>query len=308
MVDANVIVGEFLATQTPVTSLLGTNLGGSIYYGYSLPEHFDPTLGPVIQMFRVGGHSHPEIRVLVDARICIRVWAAVEDAEVAADLYSAIHDALHGLCDTTVTDGTIVRAKEVSGPLEMTDPDTGWVAEYAFYQVMLRPNGSSLPYVPQFYEGFGSPAFLGKNDDIYYDEASGDLWEQVAGAWVLVGNIPVGGGSELPASLKYHLVAAAGTNPELIKNAPGVVTGWKIYNKAYYPIFAKLFDKTTAPDLGTDIPSQTIGVDAGVGEVNPAGPGTQYANGIAFAITKGIADLDDTPVDLDDCVVDIFYQ
>ena len=86
MVDANVIVGEYLLSQTEVTALLGTNLGGSIYYGYSLPEHFDPTLGPVIQLSRVGGHSHSEITVLVEAKIRIQVWAAVEDAQLAAQV------------------------------------------------------------------------------------------------------------------------------------------------------------------------------------------------------------------------------
>ena len=135
MVDVNVLVGEYLASQSSVTSLLGTNLGGSIYYGYDLPEHFDPNLGPAIQLFRAGGSSHTEITVLVDARLQIRVWAAVEDAVLAAQLYGAIHDVLHGLTQTKLADGTIVRALEVTGPQEMT----GWVAVYAFYVVMARP-------------------------------------------------------------------------------------------------------------------------------------------------------------------------
>ncbi len=140
MVDVNVLVGEYLAAQSSVTSLLGTNAGGSIYYGYDLPEHFDPSLGPAIQLFRAGGSSHTEITVLVDARLQIRVWDDAEDPGTAAQVYSAIHDVLHGLCGQALADGTIVRALEITGPQEMTDPDTGWVAVFAFYKVMARPS------------------------------------------------------------------------------------------------------------------------------------------------------------------------
>jgi len=144
VVDANVLVGEYLAAQPSVTSLLGTNAGGSIYYGYDLPEHFDPNLGPAIQLFRAGGEAHPEITVLIDARLQVRVWAAVEDAQLAAQLYSAIFDVLHGLCQQSLPDGFIMRALEVTGPQEMTDPDTGWVAVFAFYKVMARPGAGSF--------------------------------------------------------------------------------------------------------------------------------------------------------------------
>ena len=140
MVDANLLVREYLLGQTPVTALLGTNANSSIYCGYDLPEHFDPTLGPVIQIFRVGGTSHTEITVMVDARVNIRVWAAVEKGLLASKVYGAINDVLHGVCNFALADGTIVRALEVTAPQEMTDPETGWVAVYGFYAVMARPN------------------------------------------------------------------------------------------------------------------------------------------------------------------------
>src|ERR1019366_8545209 len=146
-----------LLSQAVVTALLGTNQNGSIYCGYDLPEHFDPVLGPAIQIYRVGGHSHEEITALVDARMCIRVWTAVEDALLASQVYGAINDALHGLCGASVADGTIVRALEVTGPLEMTDPENGWVVVYAFYQVMARPNSGA-------YNGPGQTSFVGSSD------------------------------------------------------------------------------------------------------------------------------------------------
>lgn len=321
MVDANLLLREYLLGQSEVTALLGTNINGSIYCGFDMPEHFDPALGPAIQLFRVGGRSHSEITVLADARIHIRVWAAVENAFLASKVYGAINDVLHGLCGYTVADGTIVRALEVTGPLEMTDPETGWVGVYAFYQVMVRPSASSSlgpsgiggsgSLVGIWYEGYGTPSTLEANGDFYLNLSTGDVYLQAAGSWgVPVGNIQGGGGgggSEVP-SLTYHKVAAVGTNAAVIKAAPGIVTGWKIYNNTGYPIYAKLFNKATTPTLGTDTPQQTIGVDAGLGEVNPAGPGTTFTTGIAIAITKLMPDGDSTPVAAGDCSVDIFYQ
>ena len=308
MIDAAVVVREYLLSQPEVTSLLGTNANGSIYAAYDLPEHFNPTLGPAIQLFRAGGHSHIEISGLLDARVQIRVWADVEEYTTASTVYGAINDALHGLCGATLTDGTIVRALEVEGPLEMTDPETGWVAMYAFYQVMGRANGSSTPYTPQFYEGYGPPTTLDNNDDIYYDEASGNLWEQVAGSWVLVGNIPVGGGgSEMPSSV-YHKVAASGVNAANIKASSGIVTGWNIFNDTEFPIYVRLFNLATAPTVGSSEPLQTIAIQGGETAEAPPNPGVTYSTGIAIAITGGLPDLDGTSVTANSCVVDIFYQ
>jgi hypothetical protein len=306
VVDANLLVREYLLGQAAVTALLGTNANSSIYCGYDMPEHFDPKLGPAIQIFRVGGLQHSEITVLVDARVHIRVWADVERALIASQVYGAINDALHGITGVTLADGTIIRALEVTAPQEMTDPEEGWVGVYAFYSVMARPNGSSLPYVPQFYTGAGAPGALHNEDDIYSNSTTGDVYEQVSGSWVFMGNIPIGGAVEMP-SLTDHVVSTASTNAKNIKSSAGVVTGWKIYNNSGSAIFLKLFNKATIPIPGTDTPQQTIGVDAGQSDVITSA-GYTYTIGIGRAITKNIDDLDNTPVALKDCSVDVFYQ
>jgi hypothetical protein len=391
MVDASVIIRDYLLTRSEVTALLGTNANGSIYCAFDLPEHFDPTLGPAIQLFRAGGHSHAEITPLVDARVQIRAWADVEQYSAASALYGAINDVLHGLCGAAMPHGTILRALEVDGPLEFTDPETGWVAMYAFYQVLATPIAGPEAYVPQFSYGSGPPPALGNDEDVYEDAAGGYVYEQVAGQWIVIGNVPPasgtggasitrydnaetggltatsnpavwtlavpftanamcfrngqllspteqytvsgssityaaapaptddlavvlvvsgsggsGGSSEMP-STPYHLVALAGTNAANIKASPGTVTGWKVYNDTEYPIYVKLYDKATAPVPGTDTPKQTIGVDAGEGEVTNSA-GFTYVNGIGIAITKGILDSDSTAVAAGDCSVDIFYQ
>lgn len=311
MIDASVLVREYLLGQPAVTSLLGTNANGSIYCAFDLPEHFDPTLGPGIQIFRAGGHSHTEITALVDARVQVRVWADTEKYSAAADVYAAINDVLHGLCDTTVEDGTIVRSLEANGPSEFTDPDTGWVAVYAFYSILARPIAGSPPsaYTPQFYEGSGAPAGLHNSGDVYYDTVSGNLYEQAGSAWTQIANIPVGGGGgdEMPSSY-FHLVAASGTNAHVVKAGAGVLTGWFMSNEAPYAVYVKLYDKATTPVVGTDTPVQTIQVQAGQPVPFPFGSGITYNNGIGVAITLGMADSNASGVAAGDCVVDLFYQ
>ena len=140
MVDAAVLVREHLLNQPEVTSLLGTNLNQSIYAAADLPEHFNPKLGPAIQVWRSGGTSHGEITQLVNAHVQIRVWADVEKYQLASDVYSAINDTLHGVTGVRLDDGTIMSALEATGPQEITDPDTAWVTINSVYAVMARPN------------------------------------------------------------------------------------------------------------------------------------------------------------------------
>jgi hypothetical protein len=258
-------------------------------------------------------HSHDEITVLLDARVQIRVWADVEKYSQASQVYGAINDVLHGACGIATADGTIVRALEADGPLEMTDPGTGWVTMYAFYSVMARPgvgsfagpSGISTNIIGVWFEGAGAPSALQANGDYYLNLSTGDVYLQASGAWGSpIGNIK--GAGSVP-SLTYHKVSAASTNAANIKASAGTVTGWKIYNNGAYPIYVKLYNKASTPTPGTDTPQQTIGVDAGLSDVSVSA-GFTYTNGIGIAITKNIDDLDNTAVLAKDCVVDIFYQ
>jgi hypothetical protein len=309
VVDANLLVREFLLSQTAVTSLLGTNANGSIYCGYDLPEHFDPELGPAIQVFRVGGSSHTEITQLVDARVQVRVWADVEKPLLASEVYGAINDVLHGLCQATLAAGTIIRALEVTAPQEMTDPDTAWVAVYAFYEVMARPNGSGEAPAgpPQLIQGAGAPQALSSDGDIYFDTDSGDIYEQVNGSWGSpVGTITGGGGDEMP-STPYHRISTADNNAHVIKSSAGTVSGWNIFNDGEYPIFVKLYDKATLPNPASDTPKQVIGVQGGT-SVAVSGNGFTYLNGIGLAIVANIGDSDNTAVTAGAITADIFFQ
>lgn len=141
MVDANLLVRNYLLSQTSVTSLLGTNANGSIYASNAIPENVDAAKGPFIQLFRSGGKSHEEILPVTIPRMQIRVWADAGKNRVAANLYGAIHDVLHGANNIVTADGVIMSAREDLGPQEMpADEDTKWVSVNSFYEIKARPN------------------------------------------------------------------------------------------------------------------------------------------------------------------------
>jgi hypothetical protein len=307
MIDPNLAILTWLKTSTDLAALVGTNI-----FSPMLPEGFSAMAAEApdaatraVVVRRRGGKSQPEIPAVLDPSFAIECWAM--EAPDAQQIYGVIRDLMHGATgvDLGAAGFVILSQEEVPGQ-DITDPETHWAVCFAYYHVELRgPDTVVPPYVPQLYQGQGAPVTLHNNEDLYYDLGTGNLYEQVTGAWVYTGNIAVGG--EMPSSI-YHLVAAAGTNAANIKAAAGVVTGWKVYNDTEYPVYVKLFDKATTPDPGSDTPKQTIGLDAGIGEVNPPSGGITYTNGIGIAITKGMADTDATPVVAGDCVVDIFYQ
>lgn len=234
-----------------------------------------------------------------------------ENQLIARQLSQTVRDLLVDLVNFTLPEGTVITFTE-----NTVDRDLGYEvgAESYVYRSTLRLSAmwtetGTPPPGPALHEGDGPPTQFFNNGDNYYDLLTGNLYEQVYGVWDLVGNIPTGGGGgDMNPSSNYHVVSAASTNAAVIKTAAGLVTGWKISNNALYPVYVKLFDKATAPALGSDVPKQTIGVQAGEDAEVSINGGLTYTTGIAIAITKGIADADATAVAAADCVVDVFYQ
>lgn len=118
----------------------------------------------------------------------------------------------------------------------------------------------------------------------------------------LVGTATTGG---IPS--KSHTIGAATTNAKVVKASVGQVeafTGW-----ATTAAYLKLYDKATAPTVGTDVPVMTILLPANQPlNVSFAGIGLQMTNGIAIAITLNPADTDATALAAaGTCGVDIFY-
>ena len=109
----------------------------------------------------------------------------------------------------------------------------------------------------------------------------------------------------------YHLVSAATTNATSVKGSSGTVYDMQCFNTNAEARFLKFYDKATAPTVGTDVPVKVImmpGNSSGAGATAAFPVGINFANGIAIAITAGIADTDATAVGAGDCVVNFDYK
>lgn len=90
--------------------------------------------------------------------------------------------------------------------------------------------------------------------------------------------------------------AASTTNATSLKASAGNIYAIDVFNTSAYTIFLKLYDKASAPTVGTDTPIWTIPIPAGAGFSRSFERGRGFATGIAYAITKLQADSDTTAV------------
>jgi hypothetical protein len=90
--------------------------------------------------------------------------------------------------------------------------------------------------------------------------------------------------------------AAATTNATLLKASAGQLYTLDFFNVAAYSVFLKLYNKASAPTVGTDTPVMTIPIQAGGGYSKTWPMGLPFSTGIAYAITKLQADSDTTVV------------
>lgn len=108
------------------------------------------------------------------------------------------------------------------------------------------------------------------------------------------------------------LISAATTNATVIKNAPGTLNFLTASNVNASPRYLKVYDKATAPTVGTDVPTLIFlipGNTAGAGTniPIPAG-GIDFENGISFALTTGVAVADTGAVAANEIVVNYGYK
>jgi hypothetical protein len=88
--------------------------------------------------------------------------------------------------------------------------------------------------------------------------------------------------------------AAASTNATSLKASAGQIYTIDVFNAAAYNVFLKLYNKASAPTVGTDTPIMTIPIQAGGGFSKTWPMGLTFGTGIAYAITKLQADSDTT--------------
>jgi hypothetical protein len=95
----------------------------------------------------------------------------------------------------------------------------------------------------------------------------------------------------------FALSSAATTNATSIKGSAGTMYAITCSNSGAAAAFVKLYNKATAPTVGTDVPILTIPVGAsGIANINLGELGHRFSTGIALAITNLVADTDATAV------------
>jgi hypothetical protein len=109
-------------------------------------------------------------------------------------------------------------------------------------------------------------------------------------------------GTPTAAATPYFVNSAASTNGALILTGSSGLTAFYATNTGAGAAYVKLYNKATAPTVGTDVPEMVIPIPAAVSGV----PGTyalpmgfnsfRFALGLGIAITGAAADTDTTAV------------
>lgn len=124
-------------------------------------------------------------------------------------------------------------------------------------------------------------------------------------AWLVSSRPATSGGLTM-----HKTISAASTNATSVKNSAGQLYDIEVYNLNASPRYLKLYNKASAPAVGTDVPVRTIlipGNTAGGGVTRTIPDGLAFSLGIAFALTTGIADSDTGAVALNEIAVNLGY-
>jgi hypothetical protein len=110
-------------------------------------------------------------------------------------------------------------------------------------------------------------------------------------------------GTPAAPATPYFVNSAASTNGALILTGTSGLQAFHATNTGASAAFVKLFNKATAPVVGTDVPEMVIPVPAAVGGVPGVNPrldmgfnSFRFPLGLGIAITGGAADSDTTAV------------
>lgn len=111
-----------------------------------------------------------------------------------------------------------------------------------------------------------------------------------------------------PANAK-NIKSAATTNSNLIKSTAGILTTLDMSNNhAANTCYVKLYNKATAPVVGTDTPLYVFSLRPNESRnINCGGAGIRFSAGIGVGISGGIADADTTAITANDVVVNMTW-
>jgi hypothetical protein len=157
----------------------------------------------------------------------------------------------------------------------------------------------------------------GSGTAIAADDVSSVYYQRVKPAWGVDGAaVDTSGTDPLPVSIRpigtsgctpYHLVGAASTNATSVKGSAGQIYGIVAVNTNTSARYLKLYNKASAPTVGSDTPVLTLPLPGGGGVAFPIAQGIAFATGIAIALTTGAADNDTGAVAAAEQIVNLLY-
>ena len=110
--------------------------------------------------------------------------------------------------------------------------------------------------------------------------------------------------SSLQTPTAHSLISAASTNATSVKTSTGTLYNIMVSNTSASARFLKLFNKASAPTVGTDIPYLTVTIPANSYIPIPFGTlGYRPSLGIAYSITGAAADNDTTVIGVNEVKV-----
>lgn len=115
------------------------------------------------------------------------------------------------------------------------------------------------------------------------------------------------GGSSGESATPFKLISAASTNSTLVSTGPHDLTGYYIANLTTATRYVKLYDKATAPTVGTDVPKWTLPIPAGAAANMQFTDGLEFVLGLGLALTTGVADNDSGAVGANEVVVNLAF-
>jgi len=109
------------------------------------------------------------------------------------------------------------------------------------------------------------------------------------------------------ASTTHHAISAATTNATSVKASAGTIAVLQVSNINAAGRYLKLYNKASAPTVGTDTPVMTIYLPPNSNQSIAAAQGLRFSTGIAYALSTGITVADTGAVAVSEHSVSIFY-
>ncbi len=105
----------------------------------------------------------------------------------------------------------------------------------------------------------------------------------------------------------YRVLWPGNATGVTIKTSAGQLYGGYIFNVATTVRFVKLYNKATAPSVGTDTPAMTLCLPAGGGATFNWDKGVAFGTGIGIGVTTLVGDSDTTAPSANDVTINLFY-